>query len=33
MEGGNIEPDFIYYETEAEAEERAAQLNKEEAER
>lgn len=33
VEGGNIEPDFMYYETESEAKERAAQLNKEGAER
>lgn len=33
VEGGNIEPDFMYYETESEAKERAAQLNKEEAEK
>lgn len=33
VEGGNVEPDFMYYETETEAEARAAQLNKEEAER
>lgn len=33
VEGGNVEADFEYYETQAEAEARAAQLNKEEAER
>ena len=33
VEGGNVEPDFMYYETQAEAEARAARLNKEEAER
>lgn len=32
MHSGNIEEDFANYATKAEAEERAAQLNKEEAE-